>query len=741
MKKFFIIMIAGMLLPLNLLAQQHRVVHDWTVNEGYESNMNLTLEVRLDAVTEPGFEIGAFCGEECRGKASSQYFSQLDNHLWFLTIHGVVGDAISFFVRVNEVEQDAVTTYNLVFAPNAIIGSPSAPQVVNFVYPLAVDYMLVTDASQLVPGRHYIIANGHNGTVGTMGRQGNGKRLTSEMAFANNKANFIPAFNVLDEGTFALTLGGDETAWTLLDEVNGGYLETEGDRYDLGVEASVSDHSKWQIVVHADGTATLWNAQVQYYMAFYNGQGFYCSDNPYDLYLFTECKLISGELESLAINEAVPMYVVSSGNTLRVENLSTVNVSNLVVEDGAQLFNSSSGVMATLQKNVTAYADADVADGWYTIAAPLGAASVESSSNLLDFEYDLYEFDETNLTHEEWRNIKVQGNFTDVTPGRGYLYGNDHDVVLNFYGTLNVADVTHEVTYTDSRPDGLTGFNLLGNPYSHAIYKGQGAAIDDSRLADGYYTLSNNGAWQVKTCADPILPGMGFMVVTTEEGTVTIAKNATVPTGETNSKSTGFGRLAFSVSNGSVEDAAYLYRADGRDLPKLAHFNDVIPELSFYRDHDRVAIAHVEDNCETMTVCFDNKMAGTYTLTWDVNGWEGQSLRLVDNITGTETDLLRTSSYTFEAIGHEHPFRFKLLMKDNAEESANADFAFFQDGQLVITGTDNHSILHVMDMTGRVLATYTGPVQRIATDGMASGVYMLQLKDSASVKTQKIIVR
>ena len=242
----------------------------------------------------------------------------------------------------------------------------------------------------------------------------------------------------------------------------------------------------------------------------------------------------------------------------------------------------------TSRQSISAYADVNEADGWYTVAAPLKAAGVVSSSNMTAFEYDLYEFDETNLTNEEWRNFKLPENFKDFTPGRGYLYANNHDMTLNLFGTLNVSNTSIDLTYTAGRIDDLKGFNLIGNPYPHVIYKGQGAAIDDNRLSDGYYLLSNDGAWQVKTYSDPILPGQGALVMTVEAGDFTIVKTTAVATAESSAskgRSTGLGRIALRVNDGASEDVAYLYGTkEGSSLRKISHL-DILP-FKYYRPVD-----------------------------------------------------------------------------------------------------------------------------------------------------------
>lgn len=650
MKRFFVIVMAGLFLSFDLYAQHTRPGHDWTVNStAFDFNMTIVVQVQHDGVVDASLEIGAFCGEECRGTVKAKYETVLDKYVWYLVIHGNAGDPINFYVRQAGVELDAETNYSLVFVANNIIGNPVNPLVINFTSSAPHDYLLVTDPSQLVAGR--------------------------DLLFSTTK--------VLDvDNATAITL------------------------------------ESWEIDVKADGTARLVSLS---------------SDEKLEGYLFAQCVFISGAYDILDVTNAQTMYVVPSGSTLTVDELNTVDVSNLIVEDGAQLVNASPSVRATLQKNISAYADIEVSDGWYTVAAPLRAVDVDLNSNMTAFEYDLYEFDETNLTHEEWRNYKVDGNFENFTPGRGYLYANDHDVTLNMFGPLNAANVTVVMTYTADRPDELKGFNLIGNPYPHAIYKGHGAAIDDNRLSDGYYLLSNDGAWQVKTYSDPILPGQGVLVMTAEAGDFTIAKTTALATAESSTskgRSTDHGRISLRVSDGASEDVAYLYGTmEGRNLRKIPHLNNDVPELSFCLDRERFAIAHVDDSLAAVEVRFDNRKVATYTMTWDLSEWQGGHPYLIDHFTGAEIGMLNQSSYTFEANGHEHPFRFQLVL-DKALEGTVTVFPDFQ----------GEGVFQVIDLSGRVVFSQQGG-NVIDTWGLAPGVYVVRLIEGDRERMEKILVR
>ena len=354
---------------------------------------------------------------------------------------------------------------------------------------------------------------------------------------------------------------------------------------------------------------------------------------------------------------------VQSGKTLTVNGLlSNTSAEGLVIEDGAQIVNASANVAATLKKDVQAYNNGD-AEGWYTIASPMNGMAIEGSGYVTP-EYDLYRYNETNLNGEEWENYKANlADFTTFEKGRGYLFANSNSFSPVFIGTLNNMDVTCSLTYTNRPNDPLSGFNLIGNPFPHNIYKGSGAAIDNVNLASGYYTLTNEGTWQAHTFEDAILPGQGILVKATAPTVLTIAKSTAVATSETGGAKRETGALSISVKGENGQDQAFVYFGRGNSMEKMGGFVAQEPRL-WVRDNGKdYAIAHMEKACETLELCFSCKQVGDFTLTVDRNETEFEYLQLVDHVTGLTVDLLKQPAYVFQAAGQEPEARFSIRFK------------------------------------------------------------------------------
>ena len=133
-------------------------------------------------------------------------------------------------------------------------------------------------------------------------------------------------------------------------------------------------------------------------------------------------------------------------------------------------------------------------------------------------------------------------------------------------------------------------------------------------------------------------------------------------------------------------------------------------------------------------------------------------LHLIDNLTGTDIDLLSTLDviagedpqsptpmYTFTAKTTDYPSRFKLVFDASTGSAAEETFAFIDAaGNIIISdgsSTDSGTYtLQVIDATGRVIVSRDG-VHTVSTNGIPAGVYVLRLINGDDVRTQKITIR
>lgn len=173
---------------------------------------------------------------------------------------------------------------------------------------------------------------------------------------------------------------------------------------------------------------------------------------------------------------------ITSGSTVTVNEI-IIDGGSLTIEDGAQFVHNTESVIATVEKDITGYS---TDNKWHTISSPLkGKTNIDKVTGLTSPEYDLYYYDEPTYY---WMNHKdLSNNFTTLDEGRGYLYANSEDITLLFTGALNNSNVEYRFS-TDG--DKLTGFHLIGNPYTHDIYMDNNIVTDLSeRKSRGNMTV------------------------------------------------------------------------------------------------------------------------------------------------------------------------------------------------------------------------------------------------------------
>ena len=142
-----------------------------------------------------------------------------------------------------------------------------------------------------------------------------------------------------------------------------------------------------------------------------------------------------------------------------------------------------------------------------------------------------------------------------------------------------------------------------------------------------------------------------------------------------------------------------------------------------------------------MPLNFKAATNGEYTIAVSPENVELGYLHLIDNLTGTDVDLLQTPEYTFDARTSEYASRFRIVFSAKGTNGDdNGNFAFFDAaGDLVITDATIGATLQIIDVMGRVIRSIDA-ARNISTKDMTAGIYMLRLFNGNNVKTQKIVI-
>lgn len=435
------------------------------------------------------------------------------------------------------------------------------------------------------------------------------------------------------------------------------------------------------------------------------------------------------------------VYVVSNGNTLILSGDFSTSLNNpdiLIIEDGGQLI-STNAVTATVQKTIAAPTTwaADDNSGWYAISSTVGSIANNSLSSVTNLvpapvnqvtQFDLYKYVEGS----GWLNYAAHtGDFGGLVNGHGYLYANKNGATLSFTGNITTSNVVLSNLSATSSNDNLKGIHLIGNPYTHNIYKGVAIDALDGTLSTGYYKLDGSNLWVAESDATPIAPGQGFLVKVTDGTTLTLHNNP-------NSTRANNDYIRFAVANNQYEDATFAMFKEGKGLTKINHRNAEAPMIYINQDNANYAIATMSDATESFSLNFKAMTTGQYTLSFTTQG-EFNYLHVIDRLTGADIDMLLEGEYKLIGTPNDSDNRFIVrlaYLPDYGEE--NGIFAYQSGNEIFVSGEGE---LQIFDVTGRyVMSERINGVNTINADALSKGVYVLRIIGS-EIKTQKIVVR
>ena len=462
------------------------------------------------------------------------------------------------------------------------------------------------------------------------------------------------------------------------------------------------------------------------------------ASNQYDIYGTVS-------VASLSPTSSKKCTIYNGGILTVTGTLENETAANLIINDGGQLYTTSSDVQATFKKTIATSTNNDA--HWYTISSPVTnteapatpGVTITSVSNLVNNEvtYNLYRYVENAATYQWEAYNPSEGHHTDFTAllnGHGYLYRNNGQL-LTFTGKVNVGDVGDvevPVTAASSNND-IKGFNLLGNPYSHDITL-KHVKTDKDECFYNCYILSGEGSWEAGTLYDDensIHPCQGFFVQADEPATATISKNT-----QRGINANG-DFIKFTVANNEYKDVAYAIFDKGQDLTKINHRNAKIQQIYIPKDDENFAVAIMADNTQSFNLNFKAMTMGQYTLSFKAKG-EFNYLHVIDRMTGNDIDMLLEGEYNFIGSPQDNEARFivRLGYLPNYDNNG-ADIFAYQNGSDVIVSGEGE--LQIFDVMGRMVSTQNvNGTETISVN--AQGVYIFRLVGT-EIKTQKIVVR
>ena len=309
---------------------------------------------------------------------------------------------------------------------------------------------------------------------------------------------------------------------------------------------------------------------------------------------------------------------------------------------------------------------------------------------------------------------------------------------MEFTGNINTEDVNYTLTADGEK---LTGFHLVGNPYTHDISFNHLSA--DAELANGYYVLNGEGAWGAalgSNAEDVIKVGQGALIKTTADGMLTISRDASTTRKnkqdvvDTSEQPT----ISLTVSNANYLDKAFVVFDKGVGLDKINHENENIPLLYIPQDDTDYAIAMIDENVSEIPVSFEAMTMGQYTISLQQESCGFEELYLLDKETGEKVNILE-EDYTFMATTADNAERF-VLLKDNGQQTTDNSHFAYQSGEDLIINVEG--AVQIIDVMGKIIYSndVTSDNSRIDVSGFEDAAYIVRVVNEEGVKVQKVVI-
>ena len=516
-------------------------------------------------------------------------------------------------------------------------------------------------------------------------------------------------------------------------------------------------------------------------------------------------------LISSSTNALVQSITVASGNTLTIDETSSLSVSGDFANSGTVTLNSTADDFSSLIVEGTASGDiiynrfVNVYDdtlggGWDFVGSPT-AMTIEdfitangANIQVLGDDYAFAQYDNATGQYTRYATDLQTGSFT---PAQGYAMamssedlppppaGGVPGTTVAFTGAMQTTDQTINIINNDGLNNVGRRWNLVSNPFPSYISGNTAAGvtnfidanstvIDNERLAVYGWNGSDYDIYNELSGGFSMAPGQAFWVaaLSTSDAALDFTADMRTTTG-TGDFVSGPQILTYHVElklyNGESQQAATkLYFRDGLSLGldpgyDAGAYNQLTKlstrllqgsqETAFARNamgmdamqNTRVPLEILQNAGQTFRVSIA-----------DMDLPEDIYVYLEDTLNGTLTSLKEAD---FELVAQSNLSgvdRFFIVFKDNSELSsgdtlginalnvykANTDSFVTIAGITPELGQLNATIFNILGMTVREKALNPATAtQTISTDGLASGLYILQLRSGNQVFIKKVIVK
>ena len=629
---------------------------------------------------------------------------------------------------------------------------PTFNIIVNASFAVIQTYTRITSINQLTPGYPYLIVGvEEDGTYYSMASQKTNNREAVVINATETTATVTPT-----DAVHEFFLSGDSTNhYTFYDKAVGskGFLYAASSSSNhLKTQGTLDDNGKWSITFgeNDEGEANIvalgnntrntmqYNSGSDLFSCYdeENNQSpvyLYKNDNPFPPEIFSNTTVEDLDItKGLIVNDYVRLEVTGgfivdvnapAPTEEEIQDIVEVGVTAtpsvpLCLGHASQLVHNVGSPTGTIVKDIEHKYNLESGRAdWNTIACPLGINML--GGLWIGSSQEIYSYDET--THF-W--IKNNETFVQAGLGQGFIYGVPEEetyIRVSMIGTLPPSNVdkSFALRYTEDL-DALNGFNLVGNPFTCNAY----VNMDYMVLNEEGSGFVNGGV--IRPCDAILVQATGANQQITFSRDEFTQQNNRID-------------VSISQNRGNVIDNARIRFGEGRGMNKF-YLNENSTRLYIPQNGKDYAVVMANAAEGELPVNFKAEKNGTYTITVNTENVEANYLHLIDNLTGMDTDLLSTPSYTFDAKTSDYASRFKLVFSMNDVESNQVEasnFAYISNGEIVISN-EGRATLQVIDVMGRIISSEEiNGEARISTNGLTAGLYILNLNGNV----QKIVVR
>ena len=491
--------------------------------------------------------------------------------------------------------------------------------------------------------------------------------------------------------------------------------------------------------------------------------------------------------------------LVTAGNTLTIDETSSLTVSGDFTNTGTVSLNSTADDYSSLIVTGTASGDIvynryvnvyddSLGGGWDLVCSPVGmsiADFITANGSNIQVLGDDYAFSQFNNATGQWERYATASQTGNFEAGKGYSMATTGGSTVAFTGAMQTADQSINIINNN----GLNGvgrrWNLVSNPFPSYILgntaagtnnfmDANSAVIDSEFLAVYGWNGSSYTIYNQLSGAFSMAPGQGFWVAalnTTDTAlNFTAAMRTTTGTGDfVSSPQLLTYNVAVKLYNGEIEKATTdFYFRDGLSL-------DLDPGYDAAAFNQSMALSTRLPQGSQETAFGINAMGmdamQNTRVPLEIRQNAGQAFRvsiadmdlpediyvyLEDTLNGTLTSL---KDQDFELVAQSNlsgSDRFFIVFKSNSVLSngdtlginalnvykANTDSFVTIAGISPELGKLNVSLYNILGQTVREKALSSATAtQTISTDGLASGLYIVQIRSGNQTTVKKIIVK